>query len=379
MGRLSLVIADRDAEYIRNLEKYLMANYPKRFEILSFTTCDSLSAFLDNQSHIDILLIEGTMINEKVKAYSTGSVIVLSENEDRDALHGYESVKKYQHADKLVAEMIRLSTAKSIKDYTISGSKPTVIVSVVSPAGGAGKSCIAAGCSIISAGRGKKTFYLNLEDIPSTAAFFDGDADDNFSRVIYHLKGSGNLWLKLEAAKCADIKTGVHFFKPPENIGEMDELDDQDVVRLISAFKSSGVYDSVFIDLPAGLDKRSHTVMKYSDVIVLVLKGSDTIIHTKTKQFSDFIDLSERIFRTEIKGKILPVLNFFVNSRHCSHVYGFEPAVLIPDCTNPSHDSSGSALINNVSFVSCLNGIIDSVFTEKTSDAPAKDGGESVA
>jgi len=379
LGRLSLVIADYDAEYIRNLEKYIIARYPKRFDIASFSSCEPLYAFLDNQPHTDILLINGMMINERIKAGDTGTVIILSERDEKDAPYGYETISKYQHADKLVAEMLRLCTAKSVTDFSISGNKPAITVSVVSPAGGTGKSCIAAGCSIISAGRGKKTFYLNLEDVPSTTAFFNGDTDENFSKVIYHLKGSNNLWLRLEAAKCTDIRTGVHFFRPPENICEMDELEDEDVVRLLKAFKSSSVYDCVFIDLPAGLNRRNHTVMRYSDVIVLVLTENNAVMRTKTEQFDNFMDVSERIFMTDIKGKLLPVLNFCAGTRYGNTVFGYEPAAVIPDCTDLTHDNTASAPVNNVSFVSSLNSIIDSIFSDETSAAAPKDGGESVA
>jgi MinD-like ATPase involved in chromosome partitioning or flagellar assembly len=64
------------------------------------------------------------------------------------------------------------------------------VISVVSPAGGTGKSSIAAGCSILCAGRGMRAFYMDLEDIPSTEMFFHGDSRQSFSNVIYQLKAT---------------------------------------------------------------------------------------------------------------------------------------------------------------------------------------------
>ncbi len=378
MGRLSLVLADNDAEYIRNLEKYLMINYPKRFEILSFSSSDTLNAFLQNQPKVDILLMNKRMINDRTETYAAGVVLVLAEHEVEETPCGYESIRKYQHIDRLVSEIIRLYSAKSTGNCPMSGCKNTRIISVVSPSGGTGKSCIAAGCSIISSGHGLKSFYLNLEDIPSTEVFFNGDSVQSFSKVIYHLKGSSNLWLRLEASKCTDIRTGVHFFMTPENITEMDEVEEQEVIRLIKEFRSSGVYDIVFIDLPAGLDKRNSAVLRYSDNILLVLSQQGNM-QIKIKEFNKGLDLLERKWKTDITGRILPVLNFFDRKERTGSAFGYEPAALIPDCSHSFHDNEHSTPVNNVSFVSSLSGIIDYIFTDKPIACITGNGGEYIA
>jgi cellulose biosynthesis protein BcsQ len=376
MGRLSLVIADHDAEYIRNLEKYIMINYPKRFEILSFSAADSLCAYLKKQPQTDILLVNCKMIDESIKAYNHGVVMVLTEHESEAEVHDYESVKKFQHIDNLVSEIVRLYTSRSNRNCRISGNKHTRIVSIISPSGGTGKSCIAAGCSIISAGRGFKAFYLNFESIPSTEAFFNGDSMQNFSKVIYHLKGSNNLWLRLEAAKCIDIKTDVHYFKPPENISEMDELDDQDMMRLISEFKSSGVYDYAFIDMSAGLDRKNSSILRCSDIIVLVLTD-DAIMQTKVKEFQKSLELLENKWKEDIHGKILSVCNFAGRHENHSVVCCYEPIAMIPYCPIPKNNYC--ALVNNVSFISSVNHIVDYIVSSKSARGISISGGGSVA
>ena len=75
MGRLSLVIADYDAEYIRNLEKYLIINYPRRFELISFSSSQSLYDFLESQAPADIILVNSRMYDERIGQYSRGLVL----------------------------------------------------------------------------------------------------------------------------------------------------------------------------------------------------------------------------------------------------------------------------------------------------------------
>ena len=79
MGRLSLVIADYDAEYIRNLEKYLIINYPGRFELTSFSSPQALHGFLDSLESADIVLVNSLMYDEKIGQYDRGLVLLLEE------------------------------------------------------------------------------------------------------------------------------------------------------------------------------------------------------------------------------------------------------------------------------------------------------------
>ena len=171
MGRLSLVIADYDAEYLQNFEKYLITYHPKRFELTSFSSADHLNAYLGEFHKIDILLVGSKMYKEMIGTGNPEIVLILSENESI-AQTGAEAVNKYQHMDRLISEVLRLYTLRSRKDCRVSCNEGTRVISIVSPAGGTGKSSIAAGCSILCAGRGMRAFYLNLEDIPSTGMFF---------------------------------------------------------------------------------------------------------------------------------------------------------------------------------------------------------------
>ncbi len=384
MGRLSIVIADYDAEYVQNLEKYLITNHPKRFEISSFSAVEPLNAFLGELHKTDILLVNGQMYKEVIKTESWEIVLILSENEEM-IQDGIEAVYKYQHIDKVVSEVIRFYTLRSKNDCPISGNEGTHIISVVSPAGGTGKSTIAAGCSIMSAGRGLRPFYLNLEDIPSTEVFFHGDSKQSFSNVIYQLKGSsGSIWLKLEAARCIDNRTGVHFFRPPESILEMNELNEEDISRLILEFKKSSAYNAVFIDLPSGLNERNSSVLKYSDTILLVL-SQDVRLQNNTDKFYKALELFEQRLRTDVRDRVVPILNFSNRQKNAGSIFGYKPIADIADHSGSPGGNSFIRPVENPAFLADLNKVLNHIMPAKKpaalGDGPAAlwDGGEYIA
>lgn len=382
MGRLSLVIADYDAEYIRNFEKYLIINYPRRFELISFSSPQSLNDFLDGPASADIILVNSRMYDMGNGRYDRGLLLLLSEDNSGIVQQCpgqvVGSVMKYQHMDRLVSEILRLYAVNTTRDHPVQGRKNTLVVSVASPAGGTGKSSIAAGCSIMCAGRGLRTFYLNLENVPSTERFFRGESNQNFSNILYHLKGSGSLWLRLESAKCSDVRSGVHFFKPPESMLEMIEFEEQDVVRLIREFRSSCVYDMVFVDLSSGLSNINAEVMRHSDIILLVLV-QDPVMEIKADVFSRGLDLLESRWKTALADKLLPVLNFSSGHTGFGSVYGYRPAVVIPDCESIHDNISFGSIISDVSFLTGLSSIADQILAGRSPEGISGEGGGSVA
>jgi MinD-like ATPase involved in chromosome partitioning or flagellar assembly len=383
LGRLKLVILDGDREYLANFEKFLAANYPQRFDIFTFSSPEKLLEFLSGTVQADILAIN-SRIYEKGCCFNHPGIVLLSGDEDGSPPEGMACVKKYQHMDRLVAEMTRLYTARSLKECTITGPGNTRIISVHSPSGGTGKSFVAAGCSILCAGRGIKTFYLNLESIPSTDLFFQGNPRQSFSNVIFYLKGkSGNLALKLESAKCIDAVTGVHFFKPPENACEMSELSVQETDWLLAEFRRSGVYDIVFVDMPSGLCPANIEVLRHSDVILSVLSPDWRSVF-KLKNLKTSLEFIEHRLGIELASRIVPVLN------KAADLEGYDRYNAVTDELGllsgirvrryAELDNSHVNISGNVNFLTDLNNVLERILQYPTAGMPKSgEGGGSVA
>ncbi len=414
MGRLSIIIADSDRDYLKSLERFLIVNYPKRFEIYTFSSHSKLSDHLSSASNIDILVLGQQLYQKNLKIENVMLVLLLSEERSEDCSKAWSEVltearsedcsnlalgqgdevkfvskktviiKKYQHMDRFIAEIIRLYAANGQRSRGVTPMQGnTRAVSILSPSGGSGKSSIAAGCSVLCAGRGIRSFYLNLENIPSTDLFFHGDSTQSFSNAIFYLKGKGaNLSLRLEGAKSIDIGSQVHYFKPPENIQELNELTEQDAVCLVSELKNNGVYDIIFIDTSCGLSPINTAIIKNSDIILLVM-SPDRCSELKLKEFMAGLALLERKSEVKLAGKIIPVFNRVVEGtymyRYREILDGRESRIEISDYPCRGFSDRSSGLIENQDFLSELSKVTDYLLSRSTVEVNNRGGGESIA
>jgi len=346
MGRLSLVIADNDADYVRNLENYLMVHYSQRFDIYSVTTSGYAAVFLlDGSKRMNILLLGSGFDDNPFPLQRFDAVIRLADTNasghggmgrggaiyncaEHDGMGsgdagydsaghdgnmyngaGFASAVKYQHVERLIAGIFRVYSRSGTGNMLPELHKKTMVISVFSPAGGSGKTGISAGCSMLCAQRGKKVFYLNLESLSSAPLYFKGESSRNFSNIIYYLKEKDcNIALKLEAATCSDAGSGVCFFLPPDSSTEMGELTPEELDRLINGFRQLSCYDIVFIDMPAGLDRNVISLLKASDVVVQVY-GPDAASSYKRRILQREQDILCKKYSLDLSGKSVFVLN----------------------------------------------------------------------
>lgn len=358
MGRLRLVIADNDKDYLKSLEKHLVLKYPQRFDIFSFLSLEKLTGFLsDNKG--EILLINSKMYKDTLDFKSVDTVVLLSESDDEPVIGGFERVKKFQHTDRLMSDILRIYGAKAVNTCLAPGGKSTHIICVYSPAGGTGKTSIAVGCSILSAGLGLKTFYLNAENIPSTKLYFHGDTAQTFSNAIFHIKGNDkNLGIRLEGAKAYDQSRGVHFFAAPESILEMEELTASDIERLVLQLRNSRIYDVVFIDMSSGLNPRNIALLRMADAIVNVMEGHETSV-SKMRNLMNGIDVLEQRNKIKIREKMITALNKcdVTTAGFMQH----NPVVLIGNYGAGKGKGGPVGVVEEPAFLSRLNRLLEHV------------------
>jgi Flp pilus assembly CpaE family ATPase len=90
--------------------------------------------------------------------------------------------------------------------------------------------------------------------------------------VLFYLKENNkNLGLKIEGSRSIDPDTGVHYFSPPENIFDIDDLTKEELDRLLNQIKSLGYYDRVIVDITSDLNDINISVLEKSDMIFAVL------------------------------------------------------------------------------------------------------------
>lgn len=317
MGLLRVVVADTDEAYLGSLSGFLTNMCSGRFQISSFSDKSRLDRYLsENIAEIDIVLINRKLFPDNLSISERSTVIFLTEGNCNAGFEGCYSVNKYQHCERLAANIIKIYSENAHRDGIYSfGNKKSRVTAVFSPAGGTGKTTVSLCASIQCANKGFRVFYLNLEDFQSTPLYFDCGSGPNFSNFLYYLKNKDrNLDLRIEGFSSFDDHSNVRFFSPPESAIEINELTPGELSRLISELHKCERYEAVFIDMSSRLDRRSLAVLEESDTILLVIT-QDEVCMLKLKRLADELNiLMKKNSKPCIWDKAVIVLNRFIDN-----------------------------------------------------------------
>lgn len=311
MAKIKMVIADTDEDYIEGLYNFITCNYFGRFQLSSYTRESYLLEFLDNNTDkIDILLISPELYSDQLQRYHIKTVIILSSGKLASGIENFECINKYQHAGKLINQILNIYAEQNHSEVSVNaGSKKTKVVGFYSPVGGSGKTTVSIVSSIISTQMGRSAFYLNFEDFHSTPLLLNCENHLNLSNILYYLKEKNkNIMLKMEACRCIDDVTGIHYFMPPESIIEMDEMLPEELQQLIIHLKNMSYYDVVFVDMSSSFNRKNVKLMESCDEVIIVLT-QDSTTEVKVNSFIKELDILSSKNGSNLLDKLTFVLN----------------------------------------------------------------------
>jgi MinD-like ATPase involved in chromosome partitioning or flagellar assembly len=327
VGKINLVIVDDDDFYVDNLSNYLRINQANKFQVNCFTNYNSFQSYLSRPLKIDILLINGKLYKEEIEDKSEATVILLSEGR-KGRFENLPSINKYQTGDKIVNQVLNIFAEKSLEPINLNTSmnKKTKIISMYSPIGGVGKTCIALGLSQLCIEQGKTAIYLNLETIQSTPVFFNCSSEINLTHIFYYLKENNmNLKLKIQTSRLCDQVTKIHYFAPPESCREIHELEVEDLNRFLMELRNLEEYDYIFIDMSSELTENNFTVLNNSDEIIFIITP-DIMTSIKcsslVREFeimgtsSSSIEERIRLVLNKNSGRMSDINGITINERH---------------------------------------------------------------
>ena len=297
MAKINIVLADSDELYLNKLTDYFMEK-TNMFVVSSFTSKESLSKYIsDRQNKIDIIVFTEDLADGAIGAADIPAKVFLSGG-TFSSITGYETVNKYQKAEKLVNAILMIYAEKTGRvEAVTTGDKLTKVIGVYSPVGGCGKTTLALTLAIHLAGSGKRVFYLNYEIINSTAEFLNTAPSGNLSDVLLSVKTKGaNVGLTIVANKYSDRMTKISFINPPESALEVNELTISEQSRLIRELDSLGEFDVVVVDFDSGFTLSKIELLDACSVILMPFT-SDTMSLRKIR-----LMMSELRMRSELDG-----------------------------------------------------------------------------
>lgn len=265
--RLELVLADRDADYLKRLVEYIReTEWSRKLSVRQVTRPDMLKEALENRPAQLVALHADFDGADLAQSY----VVRLCETrrEADDSATGVPGVYKYQPLHQLLG---RLTEAHRAYDGRVGGgtkSDSCSMISVFSAAGGVGKTTVSVHLARAFAEKGERCLYWNLELAPGR--LFAKEADtEQAARFVYGLR--------TDAPWTTDCLAGLIFRAEPfgfdyfpgfRKVRETLEITGADVGKLAAFLRQSGRYDIVVFDLEATLHCRITGALKLSDAVV---------------------------------------------------------------------------------------------------------------
>jgi cellulose biosynthesis protein BcsQ len=308
VGRLSLVIVDKDEFYIESMVEFIMGGYSEKVSVNSFTKIELLKKYLDDlYQSIDVLLINADLYNEALSLNKVKLLLILS-GSNTSTHENLTVIKKYQNCEVIINQIQDLFAAMD-RNSSEQDEKMIKIIAVYSPIGGVGKTTIAIALSNTLVSRGNLVLYLNIEDMSSTGAFLnDRKITGSISSEARIYTNKTNLYMGIDNVRSVDEVTGIHYLNFANSELVSGNIDDEEVERFINVFRETKLYDVLIIDLGSRFDKRAKTILENSDKVVLIL-GQDKISLYKSKHFFNGLIESKVNVDIQNKDKFIKVLN----------------------------------------------------------------------
>lgn len=308
MSRIKLVIADEDTSYLHGLGNYLADFHAHIFEVAVFSRPECLKEYLAGQQGAGLVLITPELAQEELRLKDMTEIRLVSAAGDLES--NSMQVFKYQRGPELVRKILQLySECDNSPVPLASSSRKTRVTAVYSAAGGTGKTTLAAACSMQAAWEGKRVFYLNMENQPSTRLLFPSGVEEGLPAALYFLKDKKkSAPLRIETLKKTDPYCQIQYFSPSGNGLDLWEDMSEHLRALLEILSNPGVYDQIFIDLSSQLNPNSLALLEASEQIILV-STPDPVCQIKNEDCLGELERWAVRHNSPILERICPVLN----------------------------------------------------------------------
>lgn len=360
MKKIRIVVADYEKSYIESLSSYLRSSdEAARFITTYFTSKSTLQEFLNQNELIDILLISPALYDETLSIPNDTLLIFLEDNKLSNNNPNLQAVYRYQRLNQLISNILSIYYENNQQaGHLLARSKQTQVLTVYSPAGGTGKTTIAANLSKQLALNNLKIFYLNLELLNTSSLYFQSEEDNPSLQIFYYVKSeSPQLLSKIEALKKFDPHALVSYFDIAISADELMEFSENDVKRLINGIVDTGTYDFIVVDLDSSLHERNIAVLKECDKIIWpIVNNEQSFLKT-----ASFLAEEEKIIGKEniVKDKLIMLMNkFYSDTANIANESGITIDGYLPIIEDWLDKQSGRTILNNDLFNQELLSII---------------------
>lgn len=273
MIKKKMILADEDEQYLKEVRHEFMERV-SQLELITFTKKEKLYQFLKQGSEADILVIDEALAQDRLDdLFLPATCIALSSS--MDSIEGFEVVKKYQRMESLINAILLKYAQDSGALEVVRGDSHTKMVAFYSPAGGTGKTTLAMAMAVVGARMGFQTLYLNLEEIDSVNDIL-GRTSNCLSDIFLALKTKGmQVGIKLKESIQLESTAGFYYISGVESISEYEEVDGDDMRKLLEAVRELSCYDLVILDQSSGFTEKTKVILEAADTIFVPITAEE--------------------------------------------------------------------------------------------------------
>ena len=299
---IKMAIADTNEEYLERLlsifEEYEELNLSVYTEKYALET-----ALLSKK--FDIVLFDASLYDGQT-ALNRSSLAILLMDESKgvpENCRELPKVNKYQRISRIYQQILSLYAEISGDVGNVLGRDSVSMIAFYSPVGGAGKTTLSLVTATKLAMQGRRTLYVNLEDIASEECYLPRTKEKGMSEIVASLGSNINFSMKIQSLLQSKIEN-LYYLNHFDSPNDLSEITGEEVSELLVQLGKSGLFDYVIIDMGVELNQRLLSVFEEVHKIVLVEKP-DTIAATKMTCFLSQVHIINNYYK-----KMLRLLNF---------------------------------------------------------------------
>ena len=317
---MRILVLDRNVEYAGRLKYFGSKKYPQ----MQISVCDDLKAAmrLMQETAFDVVLFDAEFddITQETLAPMLGRTAFAYISETNEIINDCETIMKYIRVSEMYEKICTMYEKKRNrvvrKDKGEPGQEKNVeIITFLPVHGGAGSSTMAAACAL-SFAKEYDVLYLNLEQRPSDAVFFDSDNKKGISHIVSALKtkytdpGMLNMLNEIIQKDKKQKYSCVNYIRGYSNIMDCTSMTVSCLDALLRLLREKMHYRYIIIDADFIVSPVLNKLITSSDKLVLVSSGAD-IANNKLQKIQRYLDILKREDNSEMPENYLLLNQYY--------------------------------------------------------------------
>ena len=301
-----LAILDKNTSYVKKLAGFIEKTGALPFRILAFDDLKKLEAFCIRKP-AEVLLAGESFKDHDLNGTAKQIIFLTDGSEERLVSGGedYPLISRYQAASEITGKVLKVLVDSPLEIATrahATGNGESRILAFFAPGPKGFQTGTALKLCRILAKR-EKVIYMGFEPFSGFKARVGmclGQRSDVTELVFFLDKSKDRFRMKLSSMVGND--EGVDYISPPGDYSDFMSVTAKEWVSTIKAVCSTGVYDTVVLDLHEAM-QGLFSIMDVSDRIITVVPG-DKLFAERYREFRESIP-EEYIEKAESKSYML--------------------------------------------------------------------------